>query len=597
MDINLLDYPLDAARILQKKRAIKRSLLQAQGLTPKKIALMSGVTIGVFKDMLELFLLANGILPTFYEGEYNRFYEDLVFDSGALKDFAPDLIYIHTSSHCLQQLPTPTTTAAQANLLSNTAYDHFTNAAKAALGFGCPCILNNFELPTSRTMGNYEATAPSGAVRFIRDLNAKLATFVDATPHLYLNDLAYLQAQHGMDAFSDATTWYAYKYPCAMDKLPYFAQSVANITKSLFGKNKKALALDLDNTLWGGVIGDDGAEGIVLGAETPTGMAYSAFQQYLKNLSTTGVLLNVSSKNQEEIALTGFARGDSVLHREDFIAFKANWEPKSHNIAAMAGEINIFTDSFVFIDDNPAERALVRSQLPSVQVPELTAPEDYIKAIDRSGYFEVTSLSQDDQNRAEMYKENAARTALQQSFGDYSDYLKSLAMTAELGCFDTAHAARITQLVNKSNQFNLTTRRYTAAEVETLSNDPNAITVYARLRDTFGDNGIVSCVSGIIEGQTLDITLWVMSCRVLKRDLEKAVFDHLAATAIAKGATEIRGHYYPTAKNLLVQDFYATIGFVQTAQDSDGNKTYFYDVSHGYTPQCDVIEVTILHES
>ncbi len=591
MAINLLDYPLDAALILKKKRAIKRELSAAQGLTPKKIALMSGVTVGVFKDLLELFLIANGIAPTFYEGEYARFYEELVFDDGSLKAFAPDLIYIHTSAHCLQNTPSPSMGEDAATALLAAEYSRFANAATAALGFGCPVILNNFELPTQRVMGNYSASAPGGMVRFTRRLNEQLASFVDATPHLYLNDLAYLQAQHGMDAFSDATTWYAYKYPCAMDKMPYFAQSVANIIKSIFGKNKKALALDLDNTLWGGVIGDDGPEGIVLGAETPTGMAYTAFQQYLKELSALGVLLNVSSKNEEANALAGFTRSDSVLKRDDFISFKANWEPKSQNIIAMANEISIFTDSFVFMDDNPAEREIVRQQVAGVRVPELTAPEDYIKAIDRSGYFEVTSLSADDQKRVEMYKENAARTALQQSFTSYTDFLKSLAMTAELGSFDAAHAERITQLVNKSNQFNLTTRRYTAAEIEALSQDQNAITLYGRLTDKFGDNGIVSCVCGILEDGVLDMTLWVMSCRVLKRDLEKAMFDRIAAEAIARGATRICGHYYPTAKNLLVKDFYATIGFDLASTDDAGNKTYYYDLTGGHAPQCTVIDV------
>ncbi len=591
MAINLLDYPFDASLILQKKRAIKRELLAQENLTPKKIALMSGVTVGVMKDMLELFLLANGIKPTFYEGEYALFYQELVFDDGSLKDFAPDLIYIHTSEHCLQNRPLPSMAEADAAPLLQAELGRFTTAATAALGFGCPVILNNFELPTYRIMGNMEGTAPGGYLRFVRRLNEQLASFADATPHCYLNDLAYLQAQHGMDAFSDATTWYAYKYPCAMDKMPYFAQSVANIIKSIFGKNKKALALDLDNTLWGGVIGDDGPEGIVLGAETPTGMAYTAFQQYLKELSALGVLLNVSSKNEEANALAGFTRSDSVLKRDDFISFKANWEPKSQNIIAMANEISIFTDSFVFMDDNPAEREIVRQQVAGVRVPELTAPEDYIKAIDRSGYFEVTSLSADDQKRVEMYKENAARTALQQNFGDYSEYLRSLEMTATLGSFDAPHAERITQLVNKSNQFNLTTRRYNAAEIEALSQNSAAITLYGQLADKFGDNGIVSCVSGLIEGDTLDVTLWVMSCRVLKRDFEKAMFDRIAACAIAKGVKTICGHYYPTAKNLLVKDFYATIGFALTATDEAGNKTYHFDLTGGYTPQCDVIAV------
>lgn len=591
MSVNVLDYPFDASMILQKKRAIKRELSAREGLLPKKVAVLSGVTVGVFKDLLEIYLLANGIRPEIHEGEYALFYEELVFDDGTLAAFAPDLIYLHTSMRNIKAWPAPGDDAETAAQLAQAEAGRFIAAAKAGLALGCPVILNNFELPPYRVMGNREGSAAAGRVRFVRRLNELLAEFADTTPNVYLNDLCYLQAQHGMDAFSDQTAWYAYKYPCAIDKLPYLAQSVANIIKSLLGKNKKALALDLDNTLWGGVIGDDGPEGITFGLETPAGMAYMEFQQYLKELSAVGVLLNVDSKNEQANAEAGFARADSVLKKDDFICFKANWEPKSQNLAAMAREINIFTDSFVFIDDNPAEREIIRQQLPGVAVPELSAPEDYIKAIDRSGYFEVTNLSADDRKRVDMYKQNAARAELQASFGDYADYLKSLAMTGEFGAFDAPHAERITQLINKSNQFNLTTRRYTAAEVEALIGDEQYVTLYGRLTDKFGDNGIVSIVIGHVQGDAMDIDLWVMSCRVLKRDMEKAMFDCLCADAAAKGVKTIRGHYYPTAKNLLVKDFYATIGFEQVSADEAGNKDYVFDLSAGYTPQCGVMDV------
>ena len=591
MPVNVLDYPFDAALILQKKRAIRRELLSKEGLVPKKVALLSGVTVGVFRDILEIYLLANGIRPEFYEGGYGLFYENLVFDDGSLKAFAPDFIYIHTSQRNIRSWPQPGDSAPAVSQLLAGEAARFTQAAEAGLRLGCPVILNNFELPPYRIMGNSDASAAYGRVRFVRRLNEALADFAERTPNVYLNDLAYLQAQHGMDAFSDQTAWYAYKYPCALDQIPYLAQSVANIIKSLLGRNKKALALDLDNTLWGGVIGDDGPEGITMGLETPAGMAYTEFQRYLKELSALGVLLNVDSKNEPANAEAGFARPDSVLKKDDFICFYANWEPKSQNLAAMAKQINIFPDTFVFVDDNPAEREIIRQQVPGVAVPELGAPEDYIKSIDRSGYFEVTSLSADDRKRTEMYRENAKRAELQASFGDYSDYLRSLAMTGEFGHFDAAHAERITQLINKSNQFNLTTRRYTPAEIESLIGAPGYITLYGRLIDKFGDNGIVSIVIGHIQGEVLDIDLWVMSCRVLKRDLEKAMFDCLAEDAAAAGVKTIRGHYYPTAKNLLVRDFYATIGFKLDGEDGAGSREYSFALPQALQPQCTVMEI------
>ena len=591
MSLNILDYPFDAAALLQKRRALKAEWSARIDLTPKRVAILSGVTVGVFQDLLELWLLVNGIRPTFYQGGYGLFYEQLVYDNSELKAFAPDVIYLHTSMRNIRQWPAADAPQAQAAALLADETAHFSQAAQAALSLGCPVILNNFDLPVYRLMGNRDGTLPAGHVRFVRQLNEALAQLAADTPNLYINDLAYLQALHGMDEFSDQTAWYAYKYPCAMGKLPYLAQSVANIIKSLFGKNKKALALDLDNTLWGGVIGDDGADGIVMGTETPEGMAYTEFQTYLKGLGRLGVLLNVNSKNEASVAVQGFERPDSVLKKDDFVCFKANWEPKSRNLTEMAAEINIFPDAFVFLDDNPAEREIVRQQVPGVAVPELGTPEQYIASVDRSGYFELTSFSADDSHRTEMYRENARRTQLQQSFQNYEDYLHSLEMTGEFGAFDAAHAPRITQLINKSNQFNLTTRRYSAAEIDALVGAPDYITLYGRLRDRFGDNGIVSVIIGHIEGDTLDIALWVMSCRVLKRDMEKAMLDCLVHDALARGLRALRGHYYPTAKNLPVKDFYDTMGFTLQSADEQGNKEYLLPLEAGRSDACRTIDI------
>lgn len=588
---DLLDLPLEPALILQKKRALKRELAAREGLVPKRVAILSGSTVGEIKNVLEVLLLAQGIRPEFYVGGYGLFYENLVFDDGSLAAFAPDFIYIHTSLRNLKTLPCPADSEPDAQAKQDAEFARFETAARAALGFGCPVILNNFELPAWRVMGNRDAVDARGKVRFVRQLNERLAALAQSTPNLYLNDLAYLQALYGMDRFSDQTAWYAYKYCCAIDCISYLCQSVANIIKSLLGKNKKALALDLDNTLWGGVVGDDGPEGLVLGSESPAGMAYSEFQAYLKELGQLGVLLNVCSKNEAANAEAGLARADSLLRRDDFVSFKANWEPKHLNLAAMAQELNLLPDSFVFVDDNPAEREIVRQQLPAVAVPELGAPEEYIAALDRRGYFEVTTLSADDRKRADMYKQNAQRAALEQNFANYGDYLKSLEMVGEFGPFDSAHAERITQLINKTNQFNLTTRRYTPAEVEALIGDNGHITLYGRLVDKFGDNGIVTALIGEVQGDILDIQLWIMSCRTFKRRLEHALFDELVAEAARRGIRRIVGHYRPTAKNLLVKDFYATIGFEKAAEDEAGNCTFEFTGIEGYRPQCGVMQI------
>ena len=587
--MNMLTYPFDGGEILQKKRRLKKQLLTQDGLVEKRVAILSGSTVGETQNLLELFLLDAGIRPLFHQGEYGLFYEELVYEDGTLKEFAPDILYIHTSSRNIRNWPSPLSTPEEADALLEGEFSRFSQAVKAGLALGCPVILNNFDLPVTRVMGNYEASAPAGKVRFVRRLNEKLAQLAQDTPNVYLNDLAYLQAVHGMDAFSDQTAWYAYKYCCAIEKLPSLAQSVAAIMKSCFGRNRKALALDLDNTLWGGIIGDDGPQGIQLGSETPTGMAYTEFQQYIKELGQMGVLLNVDSKNEEANAKEGFARADSVLKEEDFLCFKANWEPKSQNLADMAKEINILPDSFVFLDDNPAEREIVRQQLPGVAVPELTVPEEYARILDRNCYFEVTTLSADDRNRARMYKENYQRTAAQESFGSYRDYLESLEMVGTFLPFDLEHAPRVTQLINKTNQFNLTTRRYTAAQVEGLVENPQYITLYGQLADKFGDNGIVSAIIGQVEGENLNIELWIMSCRTFKREMEYAMFDQLVDLCRHRGVTTLTGHYFPTPKNLLVQDFYGTIGFEEISRDDQGNRLFRYQILPDRQPLCQVI--------
>ena len=297
-----------------------------------------------------------------------------------------------------------------------------------------------------------------------------------------------------------------YKYAMALEAIPSLAHQVASIIKSIFGRNKKVLALDMDNTLWGGVVGDDGPEGLELGEETPNGQAYLEFQRYIKRQKDIGVLLTVCSKNDPENALAGLRHPDSALSPEDFQVIRANWEPKDRNIAETARILNLLTDSVVFADDNPAERHIVASSLPSTAVPEMEGVENYIRILDRNAYFEVTSLSADDLRRNEMYKENALREAERQSFADYSDYLRSLDMQGEILPFSQTYMQRIAQLTNKSNQFNLTTKRYTAAEIEAVAASPTHITLYGRLTDRFGDNGVVAVVIGEIRGSSCTST-------------------------------------------------------------------------------------------
>ncbi|MBR0034864.1 MAG: HAD-IIIC family phosphatase, partial [Synergistaceae bacterium] len=379
--------------------------------------------------------------------------------------------------------------------------------------------------------------------------------------------------------------YYAYKFVMDYKLMPSVAWSLKRLICAVLGRVKKCLVLDLDNTLWGGVIGDDGVNGLTLGRETPEGEAYTEFQEYVKALKDRGVILAVCSKNDDDIARSGFSHPDSVLSVDDFVAFYANWDAKDVNIRRIAQEINIGLDSLVFIDDNPAERAIVRENVPEVSVPEVD-PSDvasYIRAIEGNGFFDTAAISDDDLQRTKTYQQNKQRVILEESSGSYEDFLASLDMEAEIAPFREIYFDRIAQLTNKSNQFNLTTKRYTLADIKAISQDEKYITLYCRLKDRFGDNGVISLLIGEIRGQELHVILWLMSCRVLKRGVEDIMLDSLVNEAVKAGCTKIVGYYYPTAKNSMVKDHYQKFGFVLVNQDEKGN-TQWELLTEKYTP-------------
>jgi FkbH-like protein len=338
--------------------------------------------------------------------------------------------------------------------------------------------------------------------------------------------------------------------------------------------------------LWGGVIGDDGVERIKIGRETPVAEAFTAFQEYCLELRKRGVLLAVCSKNNEDVAKEGFTHPDSVLRLEHFSAFKANWLPKHENILSIAAELNLGVDSFVFVDDNPAERALVAAQLAMVAVPDVGSDvSKFTSVIQAAQYFEPFRISVEDLQRAEQYAANSERQALQSKFANYGEYLDSLNMTAEIDCFAREYLERIAQLTNKTNQFNLTTRRFTFAEIEAMASSSHHVTLYGRLSDEFGDNGLVSVVIGRIEADLLHVDLWLMSCRVLNREMELAMLDKLVEQAQKRNISAIKGYYIRTAKNGMVADHYQKLGFRCESRDKEGQSSEWTLPISAYDPK------------
>jgi FkbH-like protein len=587
-----LQYPFDAGYILSKKKSIKRQLLtDGTERIKKKIAILGGSTTSNIKLILELFLLNYGIEPEFYESEYNQYYQDAMFDNAELTQFAPDIIYVCTSNRNITEYPKMSDSAEDVDRLICAEKDKFEGIWESlAQRYRCPILQNNFEMPFYRLLGNRDAYDIHGKVNFLTRLNMEFYGYAREHENFHICDINYISADYGLKEWSDPFYYHMYKYAMNVNAIPYLAFNIANIIKSIYGKNKKGLVLDLDNTLWGGVVGDDGVDNLRLGPEESEGQVYSEFQRYVKEQAQLGVILNIDSKNDEANALAGLNHPDSELHRDDFVCIKANWEPKDRNFKEIADETNLLPESLLFIDDNPAERHIVTEQLPGVVAPEIGEVHQYIQNIDRGGYFEVTAFSADDAKRGEMYKENAKRAELQASFENYKDYLLSLKMQGVIRAFEPIYMARIAQLTNKSNQFNLTTRRYTQAEIEEIAGDGDYITLYGKLIDRFGDNGVVSVVIGHKVGDECRIDLWIMSCRVLKRDMEFAMMDVLVEKCREAGLRTIRGFYYPTAKNAMVKDFYALQGFTKVSEDEKGNSEWTIVLS-GYVRKNEVIEV------
>ncbi len=587
------DYPFDYSALTDHRKRTRRELLNDGSKRIKKnIAVLGGSTTNDIIKTLEVFLLAEGIEPTFYESEYNRFWQDAMFENPELREFAPDIIYIHTSYRNIAQfLPEVSDSEDEIDAKLNERFAYYEKMwEKLSIEYGCPIIQNNFELPPYRLFGNRDCYDAHGAVSFAVKLNAKFADYARVHQGFFICDLNYVASCFGLDKWFDESAWYMYKYAFSLDAVPSVAFNLSHIIKSIFGKNKKVLALDLDNTLWGGVVGDDGVEGIEIGEETATSECFKAFQEYVKKQKDIGIMLTIASKNDHENAIAGLNHPEGVLRPDDFIVIKANWETKDRNLVATANEMDLGIDSFVFADDNPTERALVERSIKGIAIPKFDSPSEYIHNIDRNGYFEVTNFSADDLKRNDMYKANVKRAELATEFVDYTEYLLSLNMFGEIKPFAPVYMQRITQLTNKSNQFNLTTKRYTQPEIEAAASDGKHITLYGKLSDSFGDNGVVSVVIGEIIDDDCDIELWLMSCRVLKKNMEYAMLDTLVSECKARGIKKIIGHYYPTAKNNMVRGLFADFGFLKIQEDEAGNTKWELAVD-GYENKNHVIKV------
>jgi len=576
--------------IKNRKRYIRELRAKEESWLDKRIAILCGSSLGEIPELIEIFLLEHGIRSTFFIGHYNRYFDEGVY-SQELSDFHPEIVYFHTTHHNIENLPTMKDTPGDAlHRFENESmrWRQLWDICRERLT--CTIIQNNFDLPIYRVMGNLECVDSRGTVRFIHALNMDMSNYADRTADFHIQDINYLAAQQGLFKWHDIKYMHLYKYAVSADCMPVLAKNFATMVSSLYGKRKKCIVLDLDNTLWGGLIGEVGPEGILIGMDNPVGESFAVFQKQLKRYADAGILLCVASKNEEKAARSGFDAEGMILKLDDIVLFQVNWEPKTDSIKRIAESLNIGLDSMVFIDDNPAERELVRSMLPQVAVIEGSTPDQFMEALDQSGLFETMLVSAEDLNRTALYSQIQKSSLERVGYEDYNHYLKSLSMACYFWQINEKNIARVTQLIGKTNQFNLTTWRLTETEVATFCKDPAWLTLCGRLVDKFGDQGIITVLMGLIEADCLDIKVWILSCRVFSRHVEFALFDEVVLMCREKGIARITGTYKPTAKNRSVYNLYHSLGFQKTSETEDGTTTWTFDVPSNYKKMNNVMD-------
>ena len=539
-----------------------------------RLAILGGPTTIQLRQLIELFLANEGIAAEIYEAEYGLFRQEILTPGSGLDQFGPEIVFVATGARDLTRVPPLEADAAAVEQFAETELSDWLQLWETARSrWNATLIQNNFDIPFDRILGHYTLRHPAARENYLARLNRSLAEAAPA--FVVMHDLNALAAEAGAAGWFDPRFYHEFKMPCGAECLPGYAHSVVSQLRAMLGRSKKVLALDLDNTLWGGVVGDLGPGGIKFGQGSGEGEAFLAFQRYAKELSQRGIVLAVCSKNDPEKAREPFEkRADMVLRLADISAFVANWNNKADNLRTIADQLELGLDSIVFVDDNPAERALVRRFVPQVAVPDLPEdPSGYIAAVARHRYFETTSFTQEDSARARYYFENTRRKELAAGAPDLESFLASLQMKMKVEPINDLNIERSTQLVNKSNQFNLTTRRYTLSEVRGLVENSEWQTRTFSLRDELGDNGLISVILLRKQADALAIDTWIMSCRVLQRGVEQFARNELVDLCRAAGCNRLLGTYIPTAKNGLVADHYAKLGF--SPAGSDGASTFW----------------------
>jgi FkbH-like protein len=571
----IASHALDLNQLTKLAKTIDKARLDGKSLDPLmpfRLAVLSNSTVDFIAPALTASAARHGVALEVIKPAYDQVAQEALSPDSTINRTKPDAVLLALDYRALPlKLSLGDANAASRAVQGVMGYLE-TLREGIKQNSNAVCIFQTIAPPVETLFGSLDRALPGTLRSLIDNINSALAAYVLDSGDVLL-DIAALAETVGLADWHDMQIWNLGKFAFSDQLIPLYADHVARTIAAIRGKSRKVLILDLDNTVWGGVIGDDGLEGIRVAQGDATGEAHLAVQRLALNLRERGIVLAVSSKNTDEIARSPFELHPEMLLKLNHIAvFQANWNDKATNIQAIAGELSLGLDAMVFLDDNPVERGLVRRLLPQVAVPEL--PEDaayYARTLSAAGYFEAVAFTTEDLKRAGLYQDNAKRADLQKQVGGVDAYLTSLDMTITFMPFDATGRARIVQLINKSNQYNLTTRRYTDPEVAAAEHDPHVFTLQVRLADIFGDNGmigVVICRPG--DSGSWDIDTWLMSCRVLGRRVEHMVLREILRHAAAAGVRKLAGVYKPTDRNKLVIDHYEKLGFKKVEQEDSG---------------------------
>jgi FkbH-like protein len=587
---------LDAVQTNALDTVMRRSFAEppkALSEKPVRLAILGSSTLTHLLPAIRVAGLRRRMWVDVYENDYGQYWQELADPNSGLHRFKPNVVLLALDAQHLASGIGAGSSAADVEAALKGTGERIRNCWRLAReAFRCP-VIHQLALPVQPPLlGSNEHRLAGSRAGFIAALNAELRRLADGegVDVLALDARA---ARDGIAAWHNPELWHRAKQEVTPAAAPIYGDLVMRLVGAQRGRSYKALVMDLDNTIWGGVVGDDGVEGLVLGQGSALGEAFVQFQEYARELSSRGVILAVVSKNDEKNALEPFERHpEMALKRDDIASFVANWSDKPDNLRAVAEELNIGVDALVFIDDNPFERELVRRELPMVAVPEVTDdPTTYAQTLADAGYFEAVAIADEDRSRSGQYQGNRQRNVLKASATDLDSYLRGLEMRLMWRRFDRVGLNRTVQLINKTNQFNLTTRRYSEADVLGVMNDDRAFGAQLRLIDRFGDSGIIAIVVGrLVDEEDVLIDTWLMSCRVLGRQVEPTTLNLVAVLAREIGGRRLIGEYIPTTKNGMVKDHYRKLGFCPVDGAGANTLRYALDLT-GFIPRETFVEV------